>query len=87
MSKVHPNSVCVVLWKTGRVRLHPTQEWDERDPFVKANPGLFDTATPYEAKSPGFEPDPIERGTRAPGERRMNRRTPAENPSGDSDSE
>lgn len=77
MDKVHPNCVTTVLWESGRIRLHPTQEWNTDDPFVKARPEFFDIKTPYEAKSPGYEP-PVERGTRAPGEKRMTRRRTVE---------
>lgn len=72
---VHPNCVAVVRHGGGRVRLNPADTWDAADPFVLARPDLFSTDPLAVAHSIGYEP-PVERATRAPGEKRMTRQRP-----------
>lgn len=74
MSYVYPNCVCVVAHEGGRVRLNPDQKWPTDDPFVKARPELFSGTPRQVAHSDGYEP--VERATRAPGERRAVKRAP-----------
>jgi hypothetical protein len=72
MSYVFPNCVSVVLYNGGRIRLHPDQQWPEDDPFVKERPEFFSSTPLVAAHSDGYEP--VERATRAPGEKRQVRR-------------
>jgi hypothetical protein len=68
---VYPTSVCVVGWQGGKLRLNPNDPWHDDHPFVKANPDFFQADPGRAVTSP--EP-PVERATRAPGERRTTRR-------------
>lgn len=62
---------CLTEFNGQAVQVHQGEAWDADDPFVKERPDLFDTPGNLR-RTPGFEPDApkIERGTRAPGERR-----------------
>lgn len=73
MSVVYPNCVSTVLWNGGRIRLRPDQVWESDDPFVVARPEFFTSASSLSASSPGHG-EPVERATRAPGERRAVKR-------------
>lgn len=80
---VYPNTTAVVRWADaplGRVRLHPKDPWPADDPFVTSKFGsqFFSDEAANTARSTG-EP-PVERGTRAPGERRVTRRGPGRPP-------
>ncbi len=71
---VHPNCTATVLYEGGRVQLNQSQTWHSNDPFVKARPDLFSTDPIEVAHSTGFDPHEgrgVERGTRAPGEKRL----------------
>lgn len=72
MSYVYPNCVSVVAYEGGRVRLHPQQQWNDDDPFVQERPEFFSSTPLVAAHSDGYEP--VERATRAPGEKRQVRR-------------
>jgi hypothetical protein len=73
MAYVYPTCVAVVLYKSGRVRIHPDQKWPDDDPFVKARPDLFTSEPVTVARSER----PVEQATRAPGEKRATRRQPS----------
>jgi hypothetical protein len=75
MAYVYPNCQSVVRWEGGRIHLNPGQQWNSDDPFVLARPEFFD-ADPA-AVSTTAEREPVERGTRAPGETRTPPRRPA----------
>lgn len=74
MSYVHPKLSCVVATPGGRVRLSPSQVWDDDDPFVKDHPEYFAPDPVTVTRSPGYQP--VEQATAAPGERRSVRRAP-----------
>ncbi len=62
----------VVKWAGGRQALRKGQTIADDHPLLAARPDLFELrdASP-EIKTPGIAPEPpVERGTRAPGERR-----------------
>lgn len=79
---VYPNCHAVAYWPDaprGKVQLHPEHPWPADDPFVLAKPQFFNVEALNVARSTPAEP-PVERGTRAPGERRVTRRGPGRPP-------
>lgn len=69
-----------ITWQGQRLQIPRGSAWDANDPMVQANPGLFsdddrlvNRTVPRGDAAPDSEP-PVERATRAPGERTQARR-------------
>ncbi|WP_433520133.1 hypothetical protein ACQP2T_63375 (plasmid) [Nonomuraea sp. CA-143628] len=72
-----------ITWQGKRMHIPRGTAWDASDPMVKANPGLFSADNRFvnrtvdRVESAADEP-PVERATRAPGERSQTRRPRAQ---------
>lgn len=76
MSYVYAKSSTSVRWEGGVVRLVEGEVWDATDPLVRARSELFGHAPSLVRNTTGREvrrrraDRPVERATRAPGEKR-----------------
>lgn len=73
MTYVYAKHSCSVTWRGGTVRTVEGQVWRADDPFVADRADLFASVPAVVASSgprPQPEQRPVERATRAPGEKR-----------------
>lgn len=77
--RVHPKRIAAVVHPETRMHVVPnvTESYREDDPLVQAHRWMFATEEEIAAdqNAPAAESAPVERATRAPGERRNTRRT------------